>query len=309
MNEGMERSIRLELWGMKAGLDEPAPAIDVLRAANSPEVVQHYLDELQLRAWESSEELRDHPSGSSVLEAPILDVQRGLSVSSSEYFTPRAIVRLVNGEAEEADHRFFGMLEQAAYWLSEREALVGLYPDVDDDADGYGLPLNAAIHELFSPGLAQGADVSHERRPEIRVPGLLSDEGQRYARNISLKVARRQADVFTLTHGLDPQPPLTEERGQFGPFCPGLERLLRFHVRWVHQQALRAAQALLRRTLRKLKSDRPRRPVTTVRPRTWVCVCGTERLAAPVVPRAPQIAPLPIDNSQQGRQTALALAA
>ncbi|MFJ2187743.1 hypothetical protein ACIOJE_07200 [Kitasatospora sp. NPDC087861] len=305
----MERSIRLELWGKRAGLDQPTPAVEALRLANNPEDVQRYLEALQAGAWESSEELRDRPSSSSILEAPILDVQRGLDVSPNEYFTPRAIVRLISRETEETDRPLFSMLERAAYWLSEQEALVDLYPDVDDDVDGYGLRLNDAVHELFSPGLTQGADVSHERRPEIRVPGLLSDEGQRYARNAGLKFARRQAEVSALTRGLEPQPSLIEERGYFGPFCPGLERLLRFHVRWVHQQALRAARALLRRTLRQLRGTRPRPPVkAAAQPRTWVCVCGTERLAAPVVPRAPQMAPLPTD-SQQGRPMAFALAA
>ncbi|MFD7738014.1 hypothetical protein [Kitasatospora sp. NPDC059800] len=44
------------------------------------------------------------------------------------------------------------------------------------------------------------------------------------------------------------------------------------------------------------------------KPRMWACACGSERLAAPVVPRGPSGQPLPI-TSQQGCRGSLALAA
>lgn len=208
-----------------------------------------------------------------------------------EFYTPRAIIRFADEDATDLDVvPHLNLLGHAAGWAHEAHRA---QPDlvIVDEVHNYFAVIEAKGPKKPAPVLAlehfgiriSGSPTRAAAAPSLCLPGLLSSEGQRYARSAGLALMGRQ-DSEALA-------------------AASLGRLLLAHRVWVLQQASRTARALSRRSLRELRDKRPRPPATAVsHPRSWVCVCGTDRLAAPVVPRAPQHHPLPIIHQQGGQK-------
>ncbi|MDH6123442.1 hypothetical protein [Kitasatospora sp. GP82] len=135
-----------------------------------------------------------------------------------------------------------------------------------------------------------GGEERSDRPDSIDLPGLESASGKRYSTTKAalwlLQTVEPASEVGSTSEG-------TSEWHVHGPFSGGITRS-------IEQALANVRYALL---LLAIPAVRPRRAVMrpTHYPRTWACACGSERLAGPVIPRAPQGAPL-LTFCPQGRR-------
>ncbi|MFJ4093410.1 hypothetical protein ACIPYS_17670 [Kitasatospora sp. NPDC089913] len=148
-----------------------------------------------------------------------------------------------------------------------------------------------------------------QAQPEVQLAGILSSAAGFYSRSRGLKVLRRGVGR-PLERAVAEAGATTNRPEQpwdfYGPFT-GLGFILFLHEGWLQAQAERLGLELLLLVLWDALPVPCYEPLLE-EPRAWSCVCGSERLAAPLVPRGPTSRPLPA-FCQQGHRSAWSLAA
>nr|BEK66829.1 hypothetical protein KPHV_40560 [Kitasatospora purpeofusca] len=193
--------------------------------------------------------------------------------------------------------------------LSSIEQQISLF----DDQWGHDEPAHVvlpSLEEKFYERVRRAVrePMRNERGCVLEPPRIESTAGDSYTLRRALQVLERGYDfvVEELVWDLDEAVNGLLPFEPYGPFA-GLGSILYLHKGWLQAQAERVALELLLAVLWEAISI-PEDPPLVEEPRTWVCVCGSERLAAPLVPRGPDTGPLPTSR-QQGCRTALSLAA